>query len=213
MKPSSRSSGRQLPASFSPVKKEEPEIKKESSPSSSLVPYPGHSPIPTGNRFTTIDNIRPNYQSALVTQYDPYRSDSQPSSQSPVNYRKTSPYAPRMCFNLFYIEPDLSHLKFPQTLARAYFPLVFISNQIILLSHSNSTLKFFTKQVQSPSKQSQIKEISQKFFTIPFISLKSLVKLNGKTLHSLDTAREISPSPIMTTKKPGQKSFSTKLKI
>ena len=136
MRPTTRSSGRLLPAPTS-VKKEETEVKKESP--SSIVPYPGHPPVPV--RYpTTIGPSRPNYQSALVTQYDPFKSESQSISQNPVNYRYSSPYTPRYSQHLFYIEPDLNHLKFPQTIAKAYFPPTLHFQP----SHPSKTLKFYT---------------------------------------------------------------------
>ncbi|CAL8991159.1 unnamed protein product [Prunus brigantina] len=56
---------------MNPIKNESP---------SHIVPYPGHSPITVANRFsslgTTVGQIRPNYQSALVFRYDPFQVET-----------------------------------------------------------------------------------------------------------------------------------------
>ena len=90
MKPSS-SKGRNPEKS---VSKSPPSVKKESPESNpSIVPYAGHSPISLVNQYSALDStlslIKPNYQSALVNQYDPYKTDS--SSNPTVNYKKIIP--------------------------------------------------------------------------------------------------------------------------
>ena len=120
MKPSSskgRNPEKSISKSSPPVKKESP----ESNPS--IVPYAGHSPIPIVNQYSTLGSTlslnKHNYQSALVNQYDPYKTDS--SSNPPVNYKKSSPYFDRAEQFLFYIEPSMSHLKNLISLVKKYF--------------------------------------------------------------------------------------------
>ncbi|CAL8992101.1 unnamed protein product [Prunus brigantina] len=75
-----------------------------------LVPYPSSTPlsvaqpIPVANQFSalgsTVGQIRPSYQSTLISSYDPY------SASSSVAFKKTSPYLPKSNFHLFVIEPN-----------------------------------------------------------------------------------------------------------
>ncbi|CAL9012791.1 unnamed protein product [Prunus brigantina] len=91
-----------------------------------LVPYPSSTPlsvaqpIPVANQFSalgsTVGQIRPSYQSTLISSYDPY------SASSSVALKKTSPYLPKSNFHLFVIEPNYNVNSEPVALARHYFP-------------------------------------------------------------------------------------------
>ncbi|CAL8992099.1 unnamed protein product [Prunus brigantina] len=91
-----------------------------------LVPYPSSTPIsvaqpiPVANQFSalgsTVGQIRPSYQSTLISSYDPY------SASSSVAFKKTSPYLPKSNFHLFVIEPNYNVNSEPVALARHYFP-------------------------------------------------------------------------------------------
>jgi hypothetical protein len=78
------------------------------------------------NRFTTLGStlsLRPTFQSALVSpsHYDPFESIK--PQRAPRSFPKTSPYFTKLpSHNLFFIEPDFSHLKSPEEIAKAYFP-------------------------------------------------------------------------------------------
>ncbi|CAL8114387.1 unnamed protein product [Prunus armeniaca] len=73
---------RVLPPSMNPLKSESP---------SQIVPFPGCSPIQVSNRFsslgTTVGQVRPNYQSALVSSYYPFQIKTQ-VAQSPIPLQK-----------------------------------------------------------------------------------------------------------------------------
>ncbi|CAL8992097.1 unnamed protein product, partial [Prunus brigantina] len=91
-----------------------------------LVPYPSSTPlsvaqpIPVANQFSalgsTVGQIRPSYQSTLISSYDPY------SASSSVAFKKTSPYLPKSNFHLFVIEPNYNVNSDPVALAKHYFP-------------------------------------------------------------------------------------------
>ncbi|CAL9021171.1 unnamed protein product, partial [Prunus brigantina] len=102
-------------------------VKTESS--SQLVPFPGCSLIQVSNRFTslgtTVGQIRPNYQSALVSSYDPFQITPPvaQSSQSPsIPLQKSSPYLPKDKSHLFIIEPIYDGITDPITIVNKYFP-------------------------------------------------------------------------------------------
>ncbi|CAL9024212.1 unnamed protein product [Prunus brigantina] len=107
-----------LPASMSqhPVKTEPP---------STIVPYPRHEPISVANRYsslgTTVSQIPPNYQSAIVSSYDPFQLPASIASPSVV-YPKTSPYFPSSSTRLFIIEPHIHNIQMPAMIAKEYFP-------------------------------------------------------------------------------------------
>ncbi|KAI5338513.1 hypothetical protein L3X38_017784 [Prunus dulcis] len=98
----------------------------------SIVPYAGHPPVPVipiANRFTslgtpigsTVGPIRPNYQSALVSDYDPFAivppvAPIAQTSQSSTQFRKSSPYFPKDKVNLFIIEPLYEGISDPITI-------------------------------------------------------------------------------------------------
>lgn len=77
------------------------------------------------NRFsslgTTVGQISPNYQSALVSSYDPFQISTQ-ITQLPSPLRKSSPYAPKDKTHLFIIESVLDNLSEPVAIAKHYFP-------------------------------------------------------------------------------------------
>ncbi|CAL8162050.1 unnamed protein product [Prunus armeniaca] len=82
-------------------------LPKPESPSL-VVPYPGFSPIPVVNRYsplgTTVGQFHPNYQSALVSSYDPFQLSS---TATPVSsYPKSSPYVHKSSSNLHGQDPN-----------------------------------------------------------------------------------------------------------
>ncbi|CAL2272868.1 unnamed protein product [Prunus armeniaca] len=100
-------------------------LPKPESPSS-IVPYPSFSPIPVVNRYsplgTTIGQFRPNYQSALVSSYDPFQLSS---TATPISsYPKSSPYVHKRSSNLFIIEPHIPEIMSPAMIAKEHFPSV-----------------------------------------------------------------------------------------
>ncbi|CAL9002622.1 unnamed protein product, partial [Prunus brigantina] len=112
----SSQSFRILPPSMNLVKSESP---------SQIVPFPGCFPIQVSNRFsclgTTVGQVRPNYQSALISNYDHFYINTQ-VAQSPIPLRKSSPYFPKDSTHLFIIEYVLDYIADPVTLAKHYFP-------------------------------------------------------------------------------------------
>ncbi|CAL8153319.1 unnamed protein product [Prunus armeniaca] len=110
-----------LPASMSQNK---PEIPKQ------VVPYPGHppisvaTPISVANRFSalgsTVGQIRPSYQSTLISSYDPFFGDS-PAGPS-VAFKKSSPYMLKSTSHLFVLEPIYDVHSDPVEIAKHYFP-------------------------------------------------------------------------------------------
>ncbi|CAL8995955.1 unnamed protein product [Prunus brigantina] len=106
-----------LPPSMSQSKTETPK---------QLVPYPSCTPISVAppisvaNQFSalgsTVGQIRPSYQSTLISSYDPF------SASSSVAFKKTSPYLPKSNFHLFVIEPNYNINSEPVAIARHYFP-------------------------------------------------------------------------------------------
>ncbi|CAL9029358.1 unnamed protein product [Prunus brigantina] len=117
--PKPNQSPRILPPSMSQSKPEEPK---------QLVPYPSYipvsvappPPISIANQFSalgsTVGQIRPSYQSTLISSYDPY------AASSSVAFKKTSPYLPKSNFHLFVIEPNYNVNSEPVAITRHYFP-------------------------------------------------------------------------------------------
>ncbi|KAI5323724.1 hypothetical protein L3X38_032796 [Prunus dulcis] len=109
---------------------------------SHIVPFPGHSPIPVNNRFNPLSqpSLRPNYQSALTSNYDPFIVNppaSVPSqSQSPV---KRSNYATRSHCHLFIVESYLEELCDLVKIAQKFFP----PNLHYFPSHPSKSIKFY----------------------------------------------------------------------
>ncbi|CAL2237387.1 unnamed protein product [Prunus armeniaca] len=101
-----------------------PELPKQ------LIPFPGHTsisiatPISVANRFFSLDStvgqIRPSYQSTLISSYDPFSVD--PSVGPSVAFKKTSPYLPKCNSHLFVIEPNYDVHSYPIAIAKHYFP-------------------------------------------------------------------------------------------
>ncbi|CAL9004302.1 unnamed protein product [Prunus brigantina] len=89
-----------LPATLSQkTVKTEPSSSSVKNEPFTLTPYPGHTPIPVmSNRFSplgsTVAPIRPNYQSALVSSYDPFQLPPTATPMSSPFFPKTSPYLP-----------------------------------------------------------------------------------------------------------------------
>ena len=112
---------RVLPSSMSQPK---PELPKQ------IVPYPGHpplsvaTPISVANRFSslgsTVGQIRPSYQSTLISSYDPFAVEI-PAGPSVV-HKKSSPYLPKSNSHLFVIESVYDINANPVEIAKHYFP-------------------------------------------------------------------------------------------
>jgi hypothetical protein len=83
-----------------------------------------NSPTQMVNRFTTLGSTispRPSFQSALISPSSPF--DNLPSQKPFTRYPKSSPYhIKEPAHNLFLVEPDFSHLKSPDEIAKAYYP-------------------------------------------------------------------------------------------
>ncbi|KAM1282404.1 hypothetical protein ACFX2H_022776 [Malus domestica] len=128
--PQGSSQQRRLPASLPPPKQE---------------PIPGSSALAITNRFTplgsTLGSIRPNYQTALVNQYDPFSSTYRQSPSPSVSYTKTSPYIIKPSKEyLFSIPFNFKHLKTPEVIAKKMFP----TNSHFQPSEFHKTLKYYT---------------------------------------------------------------------
>jgi hypothetical protein len=85
------------------------------------------SPTQMVNRFTSLESTispRPSFQSALISPMSPYDPFELSKPQKPfIRYPKSSPYfAKEPSHNLFIVEPDFSHLKSPEAIAKVYFP-------------------------------------------------------------------------------------------
>ncbi|CAL2240102.1 unnamed protein product [Prunus armeniaca] len=153
-----------LPASLS-----QKTIKNEPSTSSfpklepsTITPFPGLSPIPIDNRFSplgsTLSQMRPNYQSALTSSYDPLALPPTATPLSSSTFRpKTSPYISKCTANLFIIEPHVSTSISPATLASNHFPPGFH-----YMPHSPyKSLKFY-REILHETKSVDIKPIRDK---------------------------------------------------
>ncbi|KAI5327705.1 hypothetical protein L3X38_027101 [Prunus dulcis] len=155
---------RVLPASMSQSRMAHP---------ASIVPYAGHPPVPVipiANRFTslgtpigsTVGPIRPNYQSALVSDYDPFAivppvAPIAQTSQSSTQFRKSSPYFPKDKVNLFIIEPLYDGISDPVTIVRSYFP----PNSHFLPPAPYKDLKFY-RDILHETKSVEIKPIKDR---------------------------------------------------
>ncbi|CAL2254639.1 unnamed protein product [Prunus armeniaca] len=159
-------------------------IKTEPSPSSfpktesTITPYPGLSPIPLVNRYSplgsTLSQIRPNYQSALTSSYDPFQLPPTATPLSSSSYHpKTSPYVYKSTANLFIIEPHVPVSLSPIMIAQNHFPPGFH-----YLPHSPyKSLKLY-REILHETKSVDIKPIRdkqtpRKSSTIPFTFTKS----------------------------------------
>ncbi|CAL9014719.1 unnamed protein product, partial [Prunus brigantina] len=152
-----------LPATLSqnPVK-----IEPSSSPVKhepfTLTPYPGHPPIPVmSNRFsplgTTVAPLRPNYQSALVSSYDPFQLPPTATPMSSQFFPKSSPYVLKNTANLFILEPHIHKSMSPAQIAEHHFPPNFH-----YLPHSPyKSLKFY-REILHETKSVEIKPIRDK---------------------------------------------------
>ncbi|CAL9029753.1 unnamed protein product [Prunus brigantina] len=149
-----------LPASMS-----QKSVKTESScpskheSSSSVVPFPGHFPIPVANRYsplgTIVGQFRPNYQSALVSSYDPFQLSS---TATPISsFPKSSPYVHKSNSNLFIIEPHIPEIMSPAMIAKDHFP-----NEFHFLPQSPyKSLKFY-REILHETQSVDIKPIHDK---------------------------------------------------
>ncbi|KAI5352722.1 hypothetical protein L3X38_005614 [Prunus dulcis] len=94
-------------------------------PPSQIVPFPGCSPIQISNRFAnlgaTVGQVRPSFQSALISSHDPYQ-DIAITNPPVVSYLKTSPYMVKSHSHLFVIESKYNSIANPITIAKSYFP-------------------------------------------------------------------------------------------
>ncbi|CAL9004327.1 unnamed protein product [Prunus brigantina] len=106
-----------LPPSMSQTK---PETPKQLVPYPSCTPISVAPPIAVANQFSalgsTVGQIRPSYQSTLISSYDPFAAS--PS----VAFKKTSPYLPKSNFHLFVVESVYDINSDPVAIARHYFP-------------------------------------------------------------------------------------------
>jgi hypothetical protein len=150
------------------------------------------------HRFTSLGSSispRPSFQSALISHYDPF--DNIKPQKPSKSFPKTYPYVAKLpSHNLFFVEPDFSHLKSPEAIAKAYFPPRWHFPAI----HPNKSIEFYrevlleTKSIQiNPIKCQRIpgriafhslfimKFISQKDWEIPPYAFKSL---KGKKIFS-----------------------------
>ena len=114
-------------------------VKQESIPDSS-------SALAITNRFTplgsTVGNIRPNYQTALATPYDPYSSVRSPAPSQPKtpSYAKTSPYVQNPhSEKLFSIPLHIDKNQPPERIAKLLLP----PNFHFLPTESYKSLKYY----------------------------------------------------------------------
>ncbi|KAI5333697.1 hypothetical protein L3X38_023829 [Prunus dulcis] len=108
---------------------------------------------------STVGPIRPNYQSALVSDYDPFAivppvAPVAQSSQSSTQFKKSSPYLPKDKTNLFIIEPLYDGISDPITIIRSYFP----PNSHFLPPAPYKDLKFY-RDILHETKSVEIKPI------------------------------------------------------
>ncbi|KAL6276589.1 hypothetical protein ACE6H2_020190 [Prunus campanulata] len=142
-----------------------------------LVPFPGYMPIPINNRFNPLSqpSPRPNYQSVLVSQYDPFMAHPPMPSQcqSPQSQTQRSKYYPRSNSNLFSIEPYLEDLTDPVKIVKKFFP----PNFHYFPSHPSKTLRFY-RDILFETQSAEIRPIKDKqtdaTIFIPFTYAKSL---------------------------------------
>ncbi|CAL9029902.1 unnamed protein product [Prunus brigantina] len=152
-----------LPATLSqkPVKNEPSSSSVKHEPFT-LTPYPGHPPIPVmSNRFSplgsTVAPTRPNYQSALVSSYDPFQLPPTATPMSSQFFPKSSPYVLKNTANLFILEPHIHKSMSPAQIAEHHFPTNFH-----YLPHSPyKSLKFY-REILHETKSVEIKPIRDK---------------------------------------------------
>ncbi|CAL9029900.1 unnamed protein product, partial [Prunus brigantina] len=151
-----------LPATLSqnPVKHEPSPSFIKSEPST-IIPYPGHTPLPIMNKFTplgtTVAPLRPNYQSALVSSYDPFQLPPTATPMSSQFFPKSSPYVLKNTANLFILEPHIHKSMSPAQIAKHHFPTNFH-----YLPHSPyKSLKFY-REILHETKSVEIKPIRDK---------------------------------------------------
>ncbi|CAL9004308.1 unnamed protein product [Prunus brigantina] len=122
--------------------------KSESTPSEQIVRF--HS-------GTTIAPMRPNYQSALVSSYDPFQLPPTATPMSSQFFPKSSPYVLKHTANLLILEPHISKSMSPAHIAEHHFPLNFH-----YLPHSPyKSLKFY-REILHETQSVEIKPIRDK---------------------------------------------------
>ena len=90
-----------------------------------LVPFPGYMPIPVRNSFSPLSqpSLRPNYQTALVSQYDPFIVHAPMPSQChnpSQSQAQRSKYHPKSNSHIFIVEPYLEDLNDPAKIAKKF---------------------------------------------------------------------------------------------
>ncbi|CAL9010817.1 unnamed protein product [Prunus brigantina] len=122
--------------------------KSESTPSEQLVRF--HS-------GSTVTPTRPNYQSALVSSYDPFQLPPTATPMSSQFFPKSSPYVLKNTANLFILEPHIHKSMSPAQIAEHHFPTNFH-----YLPHSPyKSLKFY-REILHETKSVEIKPIRDK---------------------------------------------------
>ncbi|KAI5330084.1 hypothetical protein L3X38_029481 [Prunus dulcis] len=127
-----------------------------------ITPYPGHTLIPVmSNRFSplgsTVTPARPNYQSALVSSYDPFQLPHTASPISSPSFAKSSPYVSKNTSNLVIIDSHIPTSMSPAQIAAYHFPPGFH-----YLPHSPyKSLKFY-REILHETKSVDIKPIRDK---------------------------------------------------
>lgn len=162
-----------LPPSMNPIQSQSP---------SQIVPFPRCSLIQLSNRLTplgsTVSQIRPNYQSTLVSSYNPFQIHTQ-VTQTPISLCKSSPYLPKSNTHLFIVESKYDNIANPVTITKAYFPPNFHFVPQAPIKPLNIIGTFFMKPSQLKSNPSKTVIIPISFFIIPCIFITSSVKKNG----------------------------------
>ncbi|KAI5329174.1 hypothetical protein L3X38_028571 [Prunus dulcis] len=113
------------------------------------------------NRFSplgsTVTPARPNYQSALVSSYDPFQLPPTASPISSPSFAKSSPYVLRNTSNLVIIDSHIPTSMSPAQIAAFHFPPGFH-----YLPHSPyKSLKFY-REILHETKSVEIKPIRDK---------------------------------------------------
>ncbi|CAL8135781.1 unnamed protein product [Prunus armeniaca] len=170
-----------LPASMSQNK---PEIPKQ------VVPYPGHppisvaTPISIANRFSTLGStagqIRPSYQSTLISSYDPFFGDS-PAGPS-VAFKKSSPYMLKSTSHLFVLEPVYDVHSDPVEIAKHYFPPGFH----YMPPSSYKSLKYY-RDILLETQSVEIKPIRDK-------DHPEIILYHSLYIHKIPIPRPVSPT-------------------
>jgi hypothetical protein len=153
------------------------------------------------NRFTTLRSTispRLTFQSALVSQYDPSEDIEPPKPFR--RFPKASPYYAKLpSHNLFFIEPDFSHLKSLEAIARAYYPPLWHFPAI----HQEKSIKFY-RDVLLEIKSKQIN---------PIKCQREANKVIFPLFPSKALRIEESSIVTMTTLKPGTKFCCTRMRL